>query len=342
MGSRRRRSPAQPGIRMDDVAKLAGVSAQTVSRVISRPELVTETTRRVVEHAIFELNYIPNEAARHLASNRSRTVVAIIPTLSTSVYAEEVKQIMSVLEAEGFTTLLGNSEHSIEREEHLIASFLQRRPDAFILTGLRHSSRSKRLLRASGVPIVETWESDGTPLDMAVGFSNIAAGNAMGAYLLERGLRKIGFVGGAFDVDNRARQRHAGFSRALRAAGLVPTATIELPMPTSTSDGILGLDLLLKQAPDVEAIFFSADGLAIPALLECERRGLRIPQQLAICGFGDYDLATIVNPQLTTVHVNAGTMGSRAAELILNRLNGRSNNINKLDIGFQLMERGSA
>ena len=100
---------------MEDVAKHAGVSAQTVSRVLGRPELVSAGTRELVKAAIHELSYIPNGPARHLASSRSRTVAAIIPTLATSVYAEEVGAIMAVLEKEGFTTLLGKSDHSIER-----------------------------------------------------------------------------------------------------------------------------------------------------------------------------------------------------------------------------------
>jgi LacI family transcriptional regulator, gluconate utilization system Gnt-I transcriptional repressor len=329
-------------VRMDDVAKRAGVSAQTVSRVIGRPEMVSAETRELVEQAIRELNYIPNGAARHLASSRSRSVVAIIPTLATSVYADEVSQIMAVLESQNFTTLLGNSEHSIEREEHLISSFLERQPDAFILTGLSHSRRTHSLLLASGVPVVETWETDGVSLDMSVGFSNIDAGRSLAEYLVEKGYRSFGFVGGDFRVDHRARQRLAGFAGGLKDMGVRAPIVVEVAVPATSEDGIACFDRLLAQVPRRDAIFFSADGLAIPALLDCQRRGIKVPDDIAICGFGDYDLATIVNPQLTTVRVEAAAMGTMAAQLILRRLKGEPLVKEKVDVGFKVMARESA
>jgi LacI family gluconate utilization system Gnt-I transcriptional repressor len=326
---------------MEDVAKHAGVSAQTVSRVLGRPELVSAGTRELVKAAIHELSYIPNGPARHLASSRSRTVAAIIPTLATSVYAEEVGAIMAVLEKEGFTTLLGNSDHSIEREEHLISSFLERQPDAFILTGLMHSEHAMKLLCSSGVPIVETWETDGAPIDMSVGFSNIDAGRSLAEALIIKGYRKFGFVGGRLDIEPRARQRHQGFASALAAAGLLPATVVEVPAPASALDGVIGFNQLREQAPETEVIFFSADGLAIPALLDCQRRGIKVPGDIAICGFGDYDLATIVDPALTTVRVEAAKMGTAAAQLILRRLKEAPGAEKHIDVGYRVLMRGS-
>jgi LacI family gluconate utilization system Gnt-I transcriptional repressor len=329
-------------VRMEDVAKRAGVSAQTVSRVLGRPELVSVETRELVESAINELNYIPNGPARYLASSRSRTVAAIIPTLATSVYAEEVSCIMAVLEKEGFTTLLGNSDHSAEREEDLISSFLERQPDAFILTGLNHTRRAVQLLSGSGVPIVETWETDGVPIDMSAGFSNIDAARSLAEALIAKGYHRFGFVGGRFDVDHRAWQRLQGFASALAAARLRPPAIIEVPVPASSSDGITGFDQLRDKVPDTQVIFFSADGLAIPVLLDCQRRGIRVPEDIAICGFGDYDLAAIANPSLTTVRVESAKMGRAAAQLILHRLKKGAGGAEHIDVGYTVLMRASA
>jgi LacI family gluconate utilization system Gnt-I transcriptional repressor len=326
---------------MEDVAKRAGVSAQTVSRVLGRPELVSVVTRELVQAAIHELNYIPNGPARHLASSRSRTVAAIIPTLATSVYAEEISSIMAVLEKEGFTTLLGNSDHSIEREEHLISSFLERQPDAFILTGLTHSPRAIKLLSSSGVPVVETWETDGVPIDMSVGFSNIDAGRSLAEVLIAKGYRRFGFVGGRLDIEPRARQRHQGFASALAAAGLRAATVVEVPAPASSGNGVDGFNQLREQAPQTEVVFFSADGLAIPALLDCQRRNIKVPGDIAICGFGDYDLATIVDPPLTTVRVEAAKMGATAAQLILRRLKDGAVAKKHVDVGYRVLVRGS-
>jgi LacI family transcriptional regulator, gluconate utilization system Gnt-I transcriptional repressor len=328
-------------VRMEDVAKRAGVSAQTVSRVIGRPELVSADTRELVEVTIRELNYIPNGPARHLASSRSRTVAAIIPTLATSVYAEEVGSIMAVLEKEGFTTLLGNSDHSIEREEHLISSFLERQPDAFILTGLTHSQRSIKLLSSSGVPVVETWETDGVPIDMSVGFSNIDAGRSLAEALIAKGYQRFGFVGGRLDIEPRSRQRLQGFASALAAAGVPPATVVEVPAPASSIDGVIGFNQLRTRAPETEVVFFSADGLAIPVLLDCQRRRIKVPEDIAICGFGDYDLATIVDPPLTTVRVEAAKMGTAAAQLILRRLKDGDDAEKHVDVGYRVLVRGS-
>lgn len=346
MARRRREEQARPGrqttqVRMIDVARMAGVSAQTVSRALSRPELVTAATRQVVQRAIERLNYIPNGAARNLASRSSRTVAIIIPILSTSVYAEEVSQAMRVLEAQGYSLLIGDNEYSLEREEQLIQSFLERRPEAIILTGTEHSPRARRLLKQSGIITVETWNLDSPPLDLAVGFSNIATGLGVGRHLVARGYRAIGFVGGAPDQDFRGHARYLGLVRALKEAGHPKPPEVRLKMPLRFGDGVAGLERLLAAHPATDAVFFSADSLALNALLEFRRRGVEVPKRLAICGFGDYDLADTVQPRLTTVQIPAARMGELAAQLVLDRIAGRKVPDRILDVGFRLVIRDS-
>lgn len=328
---------------MFDVADLAGVSPQTVSRALSRPELVSEATRRLVEDAVFKLNYIPDGAARNLASRNSRVVAVIIPMISSSIYAVQVGRIIQSLEARGLSVLIGNSEYSPEREEMLVSSFLERRPQGLIVTGRQHTERTFGLLRQSGVPVVETWDNDGAAFDMAVGFSNFEAGAMVGALFLARGVRRAGFVSGDFRQDFRAQRRFDGFAAALTAHGLQAPVFAHCAMPLQPGDGVRGLDAVLAADPLVEAIFFSADSLALAALLECNRRGIRVPEQLAICGFGDYDLSAAVTPSLTTVQIPTGRIGEAAAELILARLDGEAApQASVVDVGFQLQRRGSA
>jgi LacI family gluconate utilization system Gnt-I transcriptional repressor len=340
--ARRARRGGGSQITMADVARLAGTSTQTVSRVISRPELVTAATRVSVKRAIERLNYIPNGAARNLASSSSRMVAVIIPTLSASIYAEEVGEIVRVLEARGFSAIIGNSDYSREREERLVQLFLERRPDGMIITGLNHSPRTSQLLRQSLIPVVETWDTDGKPIDVSVGFSNIAAGELVGELFLERGARRVAFAGGRFEEDDRARLRWEGLVRRLAKAGIAPTARADFPTPLKAEYGTQALDIILRQDPLVEAIFFTTDTLALHALLECNRRGIAVPSQLAICGFGDYDLASVVAPALTTVRAPVRKMGAAAAGAILSRLDGeeRSEKIRSFDL--ELLRRGSA
>jgi LacI family gluconate utilization system Gnt-I transcriptional repressor len=198
-----------------------------------------------------------------------------------------------------------------------------------------------KLLSSSGVPVVETWETDGVPIDMSVGFSNIDAGRSLAEVLIGKGYKSFGFVGGRLDIEPRSRQRHQGFASALAVAGLRPATLVEVPAPATSIDGVNGFNQLLKQAPETEVVFFSADGLAIPALLDCQRRGIKVPEDVAICGFGDYDLATIVDPPLTTVRVEAAKMGTAAAELILQRLKEGAGAGKRVDVGYRVLIRGS-
>ena len=326
---------------MIDVARFAGVSAQTVSRALSRPAMVTEATRQMVQHTVEQLGYIPDGAARNLASRSSRTVAIIIPTLSTSVYAEEVSHVMRVLEAQGYSVLIGDSEYSLEREEQLVLSFLERRPEAIILTGTEHSPRAKRLLKHSGIITVETWSLDAPPIDLAVGFSNRATGLSVGRHLIARGYRSIAFVGGAAHQDFRAHARYLGLVKALKEAGRPKPPAIGLQMPLRAGDGIAGLERLLAAQPETDAVFFSANSLALSAMLEIRRRGIEVPGRLALCGFGDYELSDIVQPRLTTVQIPAARMGELAAHFILERIAGRKLPDRILDVGFRLLIRDS-
>lgn len=327
---------------MLDVAQLAGVSAQTVSRVVSNSDLVTDKTRERVQEAIRTLNYIPNEAARNLASNSSRVVAMIIPTLSSTAFAAQVKGVIDTLGERGISVVIGNNEYSRDREEAIIQSLLEQRPLGIILTGLEHTPKAISLLQQSGVPIVETWDTDGDPLDLCVGFSNLAAGFDVGEMLIARGAQRIAFVGGVAQQDPRANSRFVGLARAVKEAGLPDVFRVELQLPMSSADGIVGLDRVLQQAPMTDAIFFSADTMALPAILECNRRGIKVPDQLAICGFGDYDLASLVTPALTTVRTRPVEMGVRSAQLLLERLDGADDAPSPITLQHQLIRRGSA
>lgn len=326
---------------MVDVARLAGTSTQTVSRVLSRPELVSEATRKLVEDAVRQLNYIPNSAARLLASTTSRIVAVIIPSLSATVYAREVDQIIRVLEPASFSVMIGHSDYSEKREERLIQSFLERRPDGFILTGTQHTDLARDLLLSSGVPVVETFDGDTTPLDISVGFSNFEAGRKVGELFRSRGLTRIAYVGGRSDQDFRSNARFEGLVSRLQEDGLQPAARIQLTLPMSAHDGVVALDKVLEIEPLIQAIFFSADAIAISALLECNRRGIKIPDQIALCGFGNYDLADATMPALTTVAVPFEKIGELAATSILERIRGNAEP-RRLSLPLQLLRRGSA
>lgn len=338
----RREGSEGSGTTMSDVARHAGVSSQTVSRVIGKPGLVAEETRRRVEEAIRRLDYIPNGAARNLASNSGSVVAVIIPTLSSSAFAAQVNGVVERLVERGISVVVGNTEYSLAREEEIIRGLLERRPIGFVLTGVEHSQRALALLKQSHVPVVETWDTDKRALDMAVGFSNLGAGYDVGRMLVVRGSRRVAFVGGVPAQDPRAQSRFLGLCRALEEAGLPAPFRVELDLPMTSADGIVGLDRILERAPMTDAVFFSADTLALSAVLECNRRGIRVPEQLAICGFGDYDLAALVTPSLTTVRTLPEMMGRQAAEMLLAQIDGNAPQSRSITLQHQLIRRGSA
>ncbi|HLJ69723.1 MAG TPA: LacI family DNA-binding transcriptional regulator [Roseiarcus sp.] len=306
---------------MQKIAELAGVSAMTVSRALKSDASILPETRNRVLDIVSRIGYVPDATARIFASRRSGFIAALVPSLNNSNFAETVRGMEETFAPVGLQMLLGDTEYSLAREEDLIGAFLQRRPEAMVLTGGVHTARARQMLAGAGIPIVETWDLPKAPLDHVVGFSNEAAGAAMVRYLHGRGRRRIGFIGGATTLDTRGSERRAGYARAIRELGLPRGRIVTFGKPpVSMSQGAEALDLMLKQWPDVDAILCVSDLSAFGVLMECQRRGLDVPGQLAIAGFGDFEVARCCHPRLTTIAVDCQGIGRRAAEIALNAL----------------------
>ncbi|MBA1146481.1 LacI family DNA-binding transcriptional regulator [Ectothiorhodospiraceae bacterium WFHF3C12] len=326
---------------MEDVARLAGVSSITVSRVLNHPDKVAESTRERVMAAVEATGYIPNSVAGSLASRRTRVIGALVPTITNSIFADTIDGLTDVLTPAGYQLLLGATGYSLREESRLVGAILAQRPAGLLATGLQHESQGLTLLRTTDIPIVETWNVDGDPVDMAVGFSNFEACRAMVATLARRGARRIGFVSAPTTANDRAEQRLRGYRHAVRELGLDTDARLEREAKFSFHAGAERLVEMIAERPDVEAIFFANDILAIGALFECQRRGIRVPEDLAIAGFDDVELAAQVNPGLTTVRIPRYRIGREAARMILRRLEGERVEPRVLDLGFEIVERQS-
>lgn len=339
---KRRRRTSSRRATMVDVAREAGVSAQTVSRVLNQPELVGPEVAKRVQAAISKLQYVPNYAASQMASNRSGIVAAIIPTISASIFADTVEAMTTVLMPAGYQILLGNTGYDPEREETLVRSFLGRGPDGILLTGTRHNRKLVDLLRQSNVPVVETWEWTRNPIDLLVGFSNEQAAYCMVEHLHSRGYRRIVFAGVTNAGDYRAKMRLTGYRQAIKTLGLGEPRSITLAgQPLTMVVGAQALDRVMQEFPAADAIFFSSDVFAAGALLACVRRGISVPKGLAIAGFGDFEIAANVVPSLTTISVHPQTIGRRAAELLLARMRKEPVEERAIDVGFELIVRES-
>ncbi|MFG0584575.1 LacI family DNA-binding transcriptional regulator [Pseudomonas sp. zjy_9] len=324
-----------------DVARVAGVSPITVSRALGRPEVVTDATRKRVLEAVRATGYVPNLAAGSLASSRSRLVAIFLPTIANSIFADTVQALTDHLAAVGYQTLLGLTGYRPEQEEALLEAVLGRRPDGIVLTGTEHTQASRERLARVGIPLVEAWDLCERPLDMLVGFSHEAVGQAVATYLLGKGYRRVSVVG--ID-DPRGLRRYRSLVAALEGRLEAPVSAQLLPAPATLAVGREGLVRLLQAGAAGEVVVCSSDTLAQGVMAEAASRGLRVPEDLAVMGFGDLSSAAHTHPPLSTVRVDGARIGRAIAEALLARIaepaSGRQPL--RLDVGFELIERSSA
>ena len=330
---RRRRGSAQPTLK--DVAEAAGVSSITASRALNTPERVNEETRQRVFEAVDRVGYVPNLVAGSLASSSSRFIAVIVPSLANAVFIEVIKGLQETFEARGYQILLGNTDYDLKREQQLIRTFLGWSCSALVTAGLRHSEGCRDMLAHWDKPIMEVMEL-GEALDLNVGLDHEEAGRCMARHLLQRGYRSIVYVGACMDRDYRAGMRFSGHRHVLEAAGL-EAPLIELDQLGSLAAGAAGLDRVLEDFPDARAIHFANDDLATGALLHAQRLGLRVPEDIAIAGFNGLPLGQHVTPRLTTIQSPRETMGRRAAEAVLRRLDHQPVSRRQQDVGFELL-----
>ena len=334
----RGRSPRATGsVTLTDVARLAGVSPITVSRVVNRPGLVSPDTAAHVQDVIERTGYVPNLLAGGLASKRSRLVAALVPSITNGIFVEAVQAFTDRLWDAGYQVLLGLSGYPATREDALVAAVLSRRPDALYLTGINHSAATRKLLLNARIPVVETWDMTPTPIDMLVGFSHEAVGQAVARHLLARGHRAFGLV---WADDARALARQRGFMREVSGAPGVRVDVATVPAPSTLTLGRQGLATLLARGTPT-AVFCSSDLLAHGALEEARARGVAVPSGLALMGFGDLEFAEHTYPALSTVHVDRASIGRRAAELVLARIDGIAQGPSVIDVGFVIVDRGT-
>lgn len=319
---------------LHDVAREAGVSLITASRALSNPAVVAAATLARVQQAVEATGYIPNLLAGGLKSRRSMTIAGLVPFISVPQFLPTIQALTQALDEAGYQLILGQTGYDGSREEQLVDTMIARRPDGVVVTGLVQSGRAREQLRRAGMPVVETWDLSSRPVDTVVGFSHLKVGGAVAGFFLAKGWRRVGIATGD---DERALQRRDGFVAAFGRD--VPTAVV--PAPSNLALGREALAELLRQEPKPQAVCCSSDGLAQGVMVEAMHRGLRVPQQLAVCGFGDADFAAHLVPSLTTVQVDGAEIGRTAARMILDRCNGGTPERRIVDVGFRIVERES-
>lgn len=330
----------QRKVTLADVARQAGVSSATVSRALSTPGIVSADVRSRIQQVIDALGYVPDPAARALASARTNVIGVLIPSVTNNVFADVLRGIYSTIQQSPFDVQLGNTHYSVLQEENLLKVFLSQRPAGLIVTGTDQSAASRQLLQQASCPIVQIMENGDEPVDMMVGFSHACGAYTAAMHLIEQGYRRIGFIGAR--MDPRAQRRLAGFEQALKEAGLYDERLIVTTTRPSTVT--LGCDLLselLAVAPDVDAVFCINDDLALGVLFECQRRRIDVPHRFGICGFNDLEMMSVTNPPITSVRTYRREMGEKAIQMLMRAIKGEEIAEKNVDIGFKLMKRQS-
>lgn len=338
---RKRRSRATGHVRIEDVARGAGVSAQTVSRFLRDPGQVGVEVAARVRAAVEAIGYVPNRVAGALASNRSHIVAILVPTIANPIHALPVQALTETLRPFGYQVLVGATDYDPATEEELVAAFVGRRVDGIVLTGTTLTERTRRILRHAGIPVVQLWELPRDPLDMAVGFDNDASGAVMARHFHARGYRRLAVLSHAAPGDTRSLARLQGFKREATQLGLPPPMLHSYDNPTDMEQGAALLARLLQGAEPPDAVFCVGAPIAIGMILAAPRAGIAIPGDIAIAAFGDNDLAPLISPALTTIRVPRHELGRRAAELLLRRFAEQLVESPVVDIGFELIIRES-
>lgn len=335
----RRARKGTGAVTLHEVARLADVAPITVSRAINTPARVSRQVLERVQEAIAQTGYVPNRLAGGLASARSRLVAAVVPTISGPIFQNTIQALHETLVQHGCQLMLGQSGYADSREDELIDAIVGRRPDGIVLTGVLHSTEGHKRLLASGIPVVETWDLSPTPIDMLVGFSHAEVGHQVARHFHGKGRRHLAAVVGN---DERGMRRLTAYCATAREYGLAEVRAVPVPPPTTMRHGRCALRELLLGQPRLDAIFCSSDLLALGVLTEALHQKIRVPDDLAIIGFGDQAFAADTEPALTTVHVNGAAIGHTAARMILDRAEGRPVEHPIVDIGVSIIERGTA
>jgi LacI family transcriptional regulator len=308
-----------------DVARLARVSLATASRALNQPEIVRPAVRERVQRAVIRLAYAPDRAAKALSSGKSRIIGAVVPTLGNAIFADGVEALQDRLSERGYTLLLSNSQYDPTKELRQVRALLEQGVDGLVLVGDTFSPEVLPLIRRRGIPFLTTYVCVSRHNIPAIGIDNSQATQEATRYLLDLGHREFAIVANTALPNDRSRARLDGVLLALakRRIGVAPACVVEVAQPT-IANGRKAFANLLSANPKLTAIFCTTDALAVGALAEARRMGIRVPEHVSIVGFDDVEIAAEVDPPLTTVKVPATEIGRLAADSLVGAIDGAS------------------
>lgn len=315
--TRKRRSTGK--VTIADVAQLAGVGTMTVSRALRTPEQVSDKLREKIEAAVNELGYMPNLTASALASASSHTIAMVVPNLAEAGCTEMFAGLQHVLQPAGYQIILAESRHRLEQEEKLLETLLASNIAAAILLSVEHNSTVRHLLKNASIPVIEIGAIRTDPIDINIGIDNVAAMFELTDMLVQRGYQNIGLL--CANQEQWIFQQHLqGWYKAMLRHHMSPNRVINAALPPVFSSGASQLPEFLLAWPELDALVCVSDELACGVLYECQRRRIKVPDELAVVGFGDSDVSKVCQPSLTTMAVPHRKIGLEAGNVLLERI----------------------
>jgi len=324
---------------LQDVANAAYVSTATVSRYLNQPDKVSPDLQKKIRQVIDDLGYMPDGAARALASRRSNTIGAVVPTIDNAIFSKAIQYLQQGLAKVGYTLLLAQSSYSLDEEFREVQALLTRGIDGLVLVGEDHHPGVYTAIRQQGIPHVNLWTFNPYSEFSCIGLDNVAAGRQIAEHLHGLGHKKIGIITGILLHNDRAQQRIKGVREYLKEQGVhVPEDQAE-ECRYSAEQGREAFYRLLKRHPGITAIICGNDILALGALSGARELGLDIPERISITGFDNLELLTVISPALTTMNSPSRRMGTRAADYIIGQINTNTRTIERIELSTDLIIR---
>ena len=295
----------------------------TVSRVMRGKDNVADSTRERVMTAVEKTGYVHNRLASSLASSTSAQIGVIIPSLRNIVFPEVLAGITDTLESTDYQAVIGVTDYDLERERGLVNSMLSWRPAGIIIANTSHQQETRVLLERAGIPVVEIMEFATDPIDMNIGIDHYQAGFETAEFLLNRGYRRFAYLGADHETDRTAAKRYKGFVERIEQSEGIVVLSVTAQEPSSISLGRKNIDGLLARRDAFDAVYFSNDAVAAGAMMYCLEVGVKIPEDVAMAGFGGLEIASAMPISITTVHTPRYEMGQHSAHLVIDRLGGK-------------------
>lgn len=319
--ARKRRGAGR--VTLAEVAASAGVSTMTVSRFFNSPDKVSPAQRERIAQVVAETGYVPNQAAGGLASAHNRIVGMVVPNISGPIFAPTIQAFSDTLGEHGYQVLLASSYFSAEQEERAVRAFLGWAPAALVVTSHFHTEATERMLEQAALPVLEAWDYRPERQPIQIGFSHYEVGVLAAEAVHARGYARPAFVLNSATGDLSALERCQGFTESLAQKGVDVLVHTPAPDLAPFEAGEQAMQQLRARATPVDLIFFANDNLAAGGLLAAQHAGIRVPEQCAVLGFGDYPFARMLMPRLTTIRPPASAIGENAARWILAAADGQ-------------------